>query len=120
MQWSSGHWPAPGTTGDFIDNFMTKANSSRNWRIVINATKDVRERVFRENILKLEIQATEERSNKVVETAAYPLINLLSDVGGILGLYMGMSLLSLLELIESLKLILHLVRSRRASNRSEG
>ena len=90
------------------------------WYNVLNATGEDRERLFRKNVAKLEIVPQVEKfSNRIVEVIAYPLINLLSDIGGILGLYMGMSLLSVVELVESFKVICYLVKRRKAARRSE-
>ena len=60
----------------------------------------------------------ERLSNVVIEHASYPLITLMSDIGGILGLYMGMTVLSLCELFESIKIIFFLAR-RQAEKRSQ-
>lgn len=114
------NWPAPNMVEGVIRQYMKKPYDKRvreyphlAWFNVFNASGDMRERMFRENVVKLEIAPAEWKSNRIVEFTAYPLINLLSDIGGILGLYMGMSVLSLAELVESFKVICCLVKVRK-------
>lgn len=41
-----------------------------------------------------------ERSDRIQEKESYPLANLLSDVGGTLGLWVGFSVITIFEFIE--------------------
>lgn len=114
------NWPAPNMVEGVIRQYMKEPYDERvreypnlSWFNVFNASGNLRERMFRENVVKLEIAPVEWKSNRIVEFAAYPLINLLSDIGGILGLYMGMSVLSLAELVESFKVICCLVKVKK-------
>lgn len=115
LQWSNALWPAANMAKDFVDEIMRKAvNPPFAWRNVLDANETL-SLMVRENVLMIEIETMEEKSDHVIESAAYPLINLLSDIGGILGLYMGMSLLSVCELIESFKVILFLACQRKST-----
>lgn len=110
MRWSAATWP----TTQLIDWFVTselaeiyKRNIVENgpvraWRNILNASDDVRARLVRENIMKVDISPKTTRSSRIIERKAYPAMNFFSDVGGILGLYLGMSLISFFELFEVL------------------
>lgn len=55
---------------------------------------------MRENMVKIEIRPLEASSSRISESLAYPFFNFFSDFGGILGLYLGVSLLTLCDLGE--------------------
>ena len=48
----------------------------------------------------------------LAECEDYPLIQLLSDLGGVIGLYLGMTVVALIELGEMLLLLLYIVARR--------
>lgn len=58
--------------------------------------------IVRENFLSIDIQRETQTATISTEDLAYPLANLFSDIGGILGLYLGASLLSLVDFAEFL------------------
>lgn len=111
LQWSSSLWPAPNLAEGFIEKYMGKVDAPPvEWRNVLDAN-ETQMKMMRDNVVAIKISGKEPFSNVVVEYASYPLITLMSDIGGILGLYMGMSVLSLCELFESIKIIPFLVRN---------
>ena len=58
--------------------------------------------LVRENYLAILMNTAGPTAVKSEEQLAYPLPNLLSDIGGILGLYLGASVLSICELMEAI------------------
>lgn len=109
LQWSNTAWPAASLLQSFVASVLntTYADRVKNnysvpaWNNVLDASNAQLNTMVRENIVKMDIRPRTTRSNLIKEDHAYPAINLFSDIGGILGLYLGMSLLSLFELMES-------------------
>lgn len=64
-------------------------------------------------MVKVEIKPLAASSSRISESLAYPLFNFFSDFGGILGLYLGASLLTLCELGECVTDILRVVAKAR-------
>ncbi|XP_064622761.1 FMRFamide-activated amiloride-sensitive sodium channel-like [Lineus longissimus] len=56
--------------------------------------------LLRENFLQLHIYFQSGIVKHVTESSAYPLSNLFSDIGGILGLYVGVSAVTLCEILQ--------------------
>ena len=81
------------------------------WRNLLNAPNNSQIAAAKETILKVEISPKEDRSTKITESEAYPARSLFSDIGGILGLYIGMSLLSIIELLEIFVRITRMIKS---------
>lgn len=110
LQWSNTAWPAASLLESFVESVLNETYVARTkqnysvpaWENVLRARENQLSTMVRENIVKVDIRPRRTRSNEIREDNAYPAINLFSDIGGILGLYLGMSLLSLFELIESL------------------
>ena len=57
--------------------------------------------LVRENFLSVLINTAGPTAQKSQEILAYPMPNLFSDIGGILGLYLGASVLSICEVLEA-------------------
>lgn len=49
---------------------------------------------------QIHVMTESERSDRIEEKESYPLANLLSDVGGTLGLWVGFSVITIFEFIE--------------------
>lgn len=118
LQRSSVVWPARSLMKKFVSNVINttcwhrqKNHSVAAWKNVVDAPNaTVRSTMVRENVMKVVIHPQSSHSTLIVETEAYPIISLLSDIGGILGLYLGMSVLSLCELLESFSAIFLFVK----------
>lgn len=122
LQSSSATWPAYFQMNSFFNNIFLKNYHDRlssgftvpAWNNVLKANESLQQLMIRENIVKLDISPRQMYAKHIIEEEAYPAINFFSDIGGILGLYLGMSLLSLIELFESVVLMLeHLWLSRK-------
>ncbi|XP_041346651.1 degenerin-like protein asic-1 [Gigantopelta aegis] len=61
----------------------------------------------RKNILSLKVYFSDLEEKTIEEEEAYPFENLLSDIGGQLGLWLGISVFSVCEVVELLYLIIH-------------
>lgn len=126
VHWSNALWPTESLVTTLTEKIINTTYQERKrknqpvpgWLNVLNAPdKDSMTRMIRENIAKVDIRPRASRSSKLLESPAYPAINLFSDIGGILGLYLGMSLLSLMELVESVISALHDFSKIRISSR---
>ena len=49
---------------------------------------------------QIHVMPESERSDRIEEKESYPLANLLSDVGGTLGLWVGFSIITIFEFVE--------------------
>ncbi|XP_070545644.1 FMRFamide-activated amiloride-sensitive sodium channel-like [Ptychodera flava] len=78
-------------------------------------TKDINDdRLVRLNLAKLEVYFEELTIESTTELPAYDLDDILSDIGGTLGLYIGLSIITVAEFIEFVAAILrYLYQSRR-------
>ena len=121
---SSAVWPTASLAGKFADVLNETYNerirnneSAPAWLNVINANESYQTNLIRENIAKVDFRPKSKRSAKMKESAAYPATNLFSDIGGILGLYLGMGLLSVIELLESIFIVVNLSRKAAVSRK---
>ena len=78
--------------------YLMKHHEIFNQSFDLNRTLTVED--VSENIAKIRIYSYDTKYMVVEEMAAISLIELVSDIGGLLGLFMGMSLLSFFELFE--------------------
>ena len=125
LRWSSAFWPTSLLIDDFIDSTIQRSYNVRTrnhhavpaWLNVLQSNGSQRVAMFRENVAKIEIHPKKSRSMLITEKEAYPAITFFSDIGGILGLYLGMSLLSVCELLQLIAFV-RLVRLRRRKERS--
>ena len=67
--------------------------------------------VVSDNFLKLRIQMDESRAVLVRETESYPLQQLLSDIAGITGVYLGVSLMTLYECYDMFKSLMSIIKA---------
>ena len=108
---TESRWPAP----KYYDSFLTKEILSREdredlkvyqqlWQIIDtsleNSTNYEDYDFIGENFARLNVYLRELETLKVGQKAAYPLSNLFSDIGGTLGLWVGMSILTVVEITQ--------------------
>lgn len=74
---------------------------------------------MRDNFLRLNIYADSVRGNRVSESEAYSFVNFLSEVGGMMGLWLGASMLTFCEPMEIIVNILYFAFTRKARLTSE-
>ncbi|XP_077982526.1 acid-sensing ion channel 1A-like [Glandiceps talaboti] len=90
---STALWPS--------DRYMTKL--LRAIRAINPKTIDINDKVtISENLLSLEVFYEEINYGKIEEYPAYEILKLVSDIGGTLGLYVGLSMITICEGIEFL------------------
>lgn len=75
--------------------------------------------LIRENYLSIVINIASPTVQKSEEILAYPMANLFSDIGGILGLYLGASVLSVCDLLEAFYVFYKKVIIVKAFNENE-
>ena len=92
-----------------------KFNASFNEMEVINLLKD-----SSRNIARLNIYFEDLITSVVEEVPSYPLTNLLADVGGGLGLWIGISALSMMEIIELAVMVLCIARHKDEEEHGKG
>ncbi|KAK3790663.1 hypothetical protein RRG08_048787 [Elysia crispata] len=90
---SSRNWPNP-SFASLLSSAACKHNSS-----VCNTLPHKSEYQLREEFVKLVIYYEDLNYEELTESADYELDQFLSDVGGTIGLWIGLSLLSLFEII---------------------
>ncbi|KAI8786722.1 amiloride-sensitive sodium channel subunit gamma-2, partial [Biomphalaria glabrata] len=100
-QISSRSWP----NKDIADVLMAGVCSEK--PAVCSKTYNEIRNFFRDNFLKVNIFYRDLNYKKITEIANYEVHQLLSDIGGSLGLWMGLSVLSLLEILQ---VTLHLLQ----------
>ncbi|CAH3139000.1 unnamed protein product [Pocillopora meandrina] len=91
-------WPSSGYKPFYIDK-LNSQDKSHNLDINSNSSN------LRSNVLKLNIFYEELNYETITEERSYELANFVSDLGGSLGLWIGMSVLSFAEVLELLLLI---------------
>ncbi|XP_070570703.1 low-density lipoprotein receptor-related protein 2-like [Ptychodera flava] len=90
---SQSYWPSTKYLGSLL----------RVLHSLNNKTKDIRNSEdAQKNLVRLELYFEELNYETVEETPAYILENLIGDIGGSLGLYIGLSLITVAEFIEFL------------------
>nr|CDS25789.1 expressed protein [Hymenolepis microstoma] len=84
---------------NFITYFQRKEifgeNSTLNSRIQLNGTK-----INSSDLIFLDISPISESVNQIIEDRAYSLIQLLSELGGVSGLYVGITMYTIAEFID--------------------
>ncbi|KAG0419213.1 hypothetical protein HPB47_004269 [Ixodes persulcatus] len=119
QSWSIKRWP-------LLNKRLQDAGIR--WQEVLNATDDhvFAEELhsFRNNFLRVHIYIQEMNYLSVRDLPAYPLPQLFADLGGCLGLYIGVSAITIFEFFEHLLALLHHIahkfmgREKRASTPS--
>lgn len=134
----SSNWPISVMTNLISDWYINPTiNGMKRLSLVPRALMSVREtiesqksnpllqlQIVRENFLSINIQRETQTAAISTENLAYPLVNLFSDIGGIVGLYLGASLLSLVDFAEFLvqlyrKIYVVRVHSESVTNEAE-
>ncbi|XP_052832380.1 FMRFamide-activated amiloride-sensitive sodium channel isoform X1 [Octopus bimaculoides] len=98
--------PKPAATrDDFIEHVSAKLNSS-------DKEKQIRaSNMIRQNLLRLNVYLEDLSIIEFRQMPAYELADLFADIGGTLGLWMGISVLTIMELIELFTRLLMLIFS---------
>ncbi|ELU07696.1 hypothetical protein CAPTEDRAFT_189071 [Capitella teleta] len=104
---SQALWPLPRT--DYMDYYIGQLRKMRKpsldrWLKEMDNDDDLSETsravVVRNNVAKLDIYYEDLNYERIYQTEAYTETQLISDFGGQLGLWMGLSMLSLVEVFE--------------------
>ncbi|XP_070542004.1 amiloride-sensitive sodium channel subunit beta-like isoform X2 [Ptychodera flava] len=90
-------WPAI-HSGDYIREFL-KSRSSK-LRTLMEQEERTGLDLLRQNVLKLQVYFRDLHYSETIQSPSYTSLDLLSDIGGNLGLWIGLSVLTLLEFIE--------------------
>ncbi len=64
------------------------------------------------NLVELNVYVQTNLITKIVESQDYEMIQLVSDLGGVLGLYLGMCIMSAVEMLEMLCLLAYIAWRR--------
>lgn len=91
---SSNMWPSDKHKVDLYKNLKELNNSAKKIIDDSDNTKVTR------NFLKVTVFYKEFNFESIIESEKYSFIQFISDIGGVLGLYLGCSLLTVLEFIE--------------------
>ena len=126
FRWSNAVWPTVNFISSFVENVINKTYSQRiksghsvpAWKNVLDAKNATLVTMVRDNVVKVEIKARSHFSTRITQSYAYPAIYLLSDIGGIIGLYLGMSVLSFCEVLEAIMLIFRQIKERKDRKKS--
>ena len=90
---SSSLWPPLILEEDLLEKYRGRAFKT------ISTDNDTR-RLVRDNLIKVQVFFNELNLKRVSEKPKYSLYRYMSDVGAILGLYLGMSMISVFEMVE--------------------
>ncbi|KAM7446210.1 ligand-gated sodium channel [Porites harrisoni] len=107
---SFSSWPSEAYQAFYVEQLASKG---------IELEIENRTNNFRSNVLKLNIFYEELNYEFIREERSYVLVNFVSDLGGSLGLWIGMSVLSFAEVLELLLLIAYAL-CRKLRRRLDG
>ncbi|XP_050392953.2 amiloride-sensitive sodium channel subunit gamma [Patella vulgata] len=97
-QISSSLWPTNPAMSDLIDRL--KVNDPSLKPKLDNMTADEQRTFIRDNVLKVDIYYQKLNYETISTTPSYMLEDLLSDIGGQLGLFLGLSVVTMMEFVE--------------------
>ncbi|KAK6169255.1 hypothetical protein SNE40_020338 [Patella caerulea] len=97
-QISSSLWPTNPGMSDLIDRL--KVNDPSLKPKLGNMTEDEKRTFIRDNVLKVDIYYQKLNYETISTTPSYMLEDLLSDIGGQLGLFLGLSVVTMMEFVE--------------------
>ncbi|XP_064648387.1 degenerin unc-8-like [Lineus longissimus] len=109
---SSSQWPNDQYQSIYDDAISTSRKDLKNFIIGANASP-------RKNLLKVKVFFEELNYQEIKESPAYTIGNMAADFGGIVGLYLGMSVLAVFELIELIFDLLHYSCKKRSVCKSK-
>lgn len=123
--WSHALWPIEHIMKSFVNHFLQRIFEARKkaypsvmaWKSLIEANESEIPKILKENVKKVVISPKATHSKFIHKSRTYPFRNLLSDIGGILGLYLGMSILSVCELLQVLLSFFRFLRRRCDSHK---
>lgn len=110
-------WPDQVLWHSLVNRVCKKNNDSCAYLKDLGKDKDDRQDILRENFLSLNIYYRELNFETISESAAYETGQFLSDFGGAMGLWMGASALTILELVD---LVVRLIQRCCKSRKSKG
>ena len=102
---------APWPTSAYAPYFMTRVLKSNSWRVQeyledmvsdLDSSDDILARGFQKNFARVEIFYESLNYNAISEIPAYLFVNLVSDFGGNIGLWLGWGVLALFEVAQFL------------------
>ncbi|ESN94076.1 hypothetical protein HELRODRAFT_180244 [Helobdella robusta] len=82
--------------------FVTGARYSNNILAHLSSVSKYSQKYIKENIVSVNVYLSSMQYTKLVTTAGYSVMSLLSDLGGALGLVLGSTFLTLIEIVEML------------------
>lgn len=99
------------------NKLKAKFNTIR-WLLNANETNFASSSIIHQNLLQLHVHVRTQEVVSYREHIAFPLISFLSEAGGVMGLWVGASIITLFEVIEMILLLSRaLVRSANSGNR---
>ncbi|CAM1154071.1 Uncharacterised protein g11052 [Pycnogonum litorale] len=110
---SSTDWPTPTFAERIIEKYMLSTDAEELPEMGVNWTSD---KIFSSDFGKVSIYVDTTRVQTITEIEKYTIITLVSNIGGLAGLYIGISFLSIYEMLEELCLR---VKSRATENGEE-
>ncbi|XP_070532974.1 acid-sensing ion channel 5-like [Ptychodera flava] len=100
---SQALWPS----APFLPHLLNSIHASNRKTWVIRDKESARE-----DLVRLEVYFEDLSYNLVSEEEAYPIFQLLADTGGSLGLWVGLSLITVIEFLEFLLLVCQTLRHK--------
>ncbi|XP_070542007.1 FMRFamide-activated amiloride-sensitive sodium channel-like [Ptychodera flava] len=94
---SSTLWPSL-NSADYVHELM-KSRSSK-LKMLIDEQERTGQDLFGKNVLKLQVYFRDLTHEDIIQSQAYSEIDLVSDIGGNLGLWIGLSVLTIMEFVE--------------------
>lgn len=98
---SQGSVP-PGTIKQSMEDWIERLNSTEIRFLVPQLQHVMNNLVSTDNrkFCRLDVAASSNKAIEIIEKLVYPEVNLLSDIGGIFGLWLGFSLITICEVLE--------------------
>ncbi len=108
-QTTYSYWPQEDSQDDFYEMFVEARPESKAYKILgpMNISRIQATDLIRKNFVRLNIFMSSLTVLQYQETPSYGEVKLLSDLGGIFGFWIGMSIMTWVEVIE---LLLHLIK----------
>ena len=108
---SQSLWPGPSYVDDFYHEYVTMHPNKVNLKAykVLNkemtsktTTRERKMELIHQNFLRLNVYYSSDQVQVIKQQASYGLADLMSDIGGTLGLWAGFSLITILEFLRFL------------------
>ena len=109
VSYSLAKWPASGFVGDgayfdilYVKNFVDRFENTTKYDYVKSYFDDSKREARMKNFARLNVYVADSNVIKMHESWDYNTYQFLSDVGGLTALWMGISVITLMEIIELL------------------